>query len=389
MTTPNDPYNSANPRPFDDDDILEPIVENTDRLQPEDQSEHVTGETVLADDALNLGNDAPDFGEILNSDQAPAESGESAELPETDTSQWGSPKYAAEPHYSANEFANVEPREDLADPDLPAPGPAQPVAHQTIATKAPSNPNPTLGSYFGDDESADSSAAVAALATAEAATPQRKSVMPVEENDEPAFAPSREDWGADPGEIGEITEIPEEPKGRGWIHTGSFFLTLLLMPLAWYLISDAGARLYLVEKNPWDAQAFAFFPFIELLGGLITLAALWLTARASSLGAQFWGAIVTIAGMVALIVPSLGHKGINWLDAQIGDFNAFTGNVIHHLELDLGTGRVVILGFLLFMTGVATHAARRRGAMRATSLTRREFLLSTSTSEKTENTPAN
>lgn len=31
MTTPSDPYNSMNRRPFDDDDILEPLDEDADR----------------------------------------------------------------------------------------------------------------------------------------------------------------------------------------------------------------------------------------------------------------------------------------------------------------------------------------------------------------------
>lgn len=253
-----------------------------------------------------------------------------------------------------------------------------------VANETPSNPNPTLGGYLNETEhsekpNTETGVAMGVVAPAVPASPNRTSVMPAGE-EEPNFAPPREEWSADPGDI---TEIPDEPKGRGWIHTGSFFLTLLLIPLAWYLISDAGARLYLVENNPWDAQTFAFFPFIELLGGLVVLAMLWLTARASSLGAQFWGGLVTIAGMVALIVPSLGHHAVTWLDAHIGHYNDFTGNVVHHIELDLGTGRVVILGFLLFMTGVATHAARRRGATRAIAQTRREFLLNTASTPTT------
>ena len=31
VTTPSDPYNSMNRRPFDDDDILEPLDEDADR----------------------------------------------------------------------------------------------------------------------------------------------------------------------------------------------------------------------------------------------------------------------------------------------------------------------------------------------------------------------
>lgn len=57
MTTPNDPYNSANPRPFDDDHILEPIVEKTERTLPETPAEEIANDTVETDNA-------PDFGDV-------------------------------------------------------------------------------------------------------------------------------------------------------------------------------------------------------------------------------------------------------------------------------------------------------------------------------------
>lgn len=343
MTTPNDPYNSANPRPFDDDHILEPIVEKTERPLPETPAEEIANGTVETDNA-------PDFGDV-------------PPLPQEEKAWWDQP---AEPHYSANQFANIEPNSTMPDPDLPAPAaPAE-------------NTNPTLGTFFGETETV-APAAIAVAAAADNAAPTRTSVM--EAADELPLGEHRDEWNQDPGDI---TDIPDKPPSRGWTHTGSFFATLLLLPLAWYLISDAGARFYLVENNPWAAKSFALFPFIELLGGLVTIALIWLLARASSLGAQFWGAFVTVGGLIALIVPALAQRGIAWLDAQIGSYNAFTGNVIHHLELDFGTGRIAILGFILFMTGVAAHSARRRGQVYATAITRRELLLPATAPETTD-----
>lgn len=99
MTTPNDPYNSANPRPFNDDDILEPIVENTERLQPEYMPEQVAGESVEIDEDLTIGTDAPDFGETLAAhtedtpdfDEPSAQHDQENNLPQTDTTHWGHP----------------------------------------------------------------------------------------------------------------------------------------------------------------------------------------------------------------------------------------------------------------------------------------------------------
>ncbi|WP_216395461.1 hypothetical protein [Arcanobacterium phocae] len=342
MTTPNDPYNSATPRPFDDDDILDPITENPERSLPDAAPEQVGADMVVTDDA-------PDFGEL-------------APIPQ--------PQTTAEPHYSANEFALDEPYSTMPDPDLPA-------ASSTTQV----NPNPTLGNFLGEPVATPIPSAPAETSAPEPVSPTRTSVMEGSDG-EPTFADTHDDWGTDPGDL---DPIPDEPKGRGWLHVGGFFLTILLLPVAWYFISDAGARLYLVDNNPWETKSFALFPFVELIGGLAVITLIWLTARATSLGAQFWGAVITLCGLAALITPSSAQRAITWLDNQIGSYNAFTGNVIHHIELDFGTGRVAILGFMLFMTGIVAHAARRRGQVYATAVTRRELMLPAESAESTEN----
>lgn len=184
----------------------------------------------------------------------------------------------------------------------------------------------------------------------------------------------RERWSTDPGPA-DVDDIPDEPRGRGGWHVGSIFLTLLLLPVAWYLISDAGARLMLGESSAWNTGSFEWMPVLELVGGLVVLAILWMIAWNSSLGAMVIGGLVTIAGLVAIIMPNLGQDVIAWLSDTIGDYNAFTGNVVHHLNLDLGTGRVAVLGFLLFMTGVVAHNARRRGQYYGNAVTRRSMML--------------
>ncbi len=185
----------------------------------------------------------------------------------------------------------------------------------------------------------------------------------------------RERWAADPGEDALAEDIPEEPKGRGLAHFATVVLTLLLLPVAWYLIADAGARLSTVSGNPWDTGNLKIMPLLELLGGFVVLAVIWMKARASSLGAQVIGAIVAIAGIVALVVPTLGNDVVESLNNAIGGYNAFTGNVVYHLGNDLGSGRIATFGLILFLTGLAAHGARRRGQQTATAITRRKFLL--------------
>lgn len=184
----------------------------------------------------------------------------------------------------------------------------------------------------------------------------------------------RSDWTSEP-EVPHLTDLPDEPASRVWAHIGSIFATLLLVPIVWYLISDSGIRLNLVENNPWDTGHVSITALIEFLGGMIALFVLWLMARASSLGAQIWGALLTLAGLTALIVPTLGQRVISTLDQKIGSFNAFTGNIVHHLNFDLGSGRIAIFGFVLFLTGMMIHRARKSSERRAVAKTVREQIL--------------
>ena len=207
---------------------------------------------------------------------------------------------------------------------------------------------------------------------AEPEPPVRESVFPAA-----GASPSTEthsEWTTEP-EAPRLTDLPEEPKSRVWAHIGSIFATLLLVPVVWYLISDAGIRLNLVENSPWETGHVSIAALIEFIGGMIALFVLWLMARASSLGAQIWGFLLTIAGFAALIVPNLGHRLISLLDHKISSFNAFTGNIVHHLDLDLGSGRIAIFGFILFLTGVMIHLGRKSSERRAVAKTVREQLL--------------
>ncbi|MFP7696420.1 hypothetical protein [Trueperella sp. LYQ143] len=296
--------------------------------------------------------------------------------------------------------------ERSAAPEAASPSESVAAAATTAATTRPglssrrmerTSDNPTLGSYVSQREeeaeeirsSAPTRTSVMGGSLITPATPAGDETLTPATTTDTAVAPvagnsedeaRRERWSKDPGEVS--TDIPEEPKPRTWAHIGGFFLTLILIPIAWYLIADAGARLYTVPNNGWDQQVFQLWPFVELLGGVAVAAILWLTARRSSLGAQFFGLILAVAGSLALIMPKFAHEVIAKIDHAIGSYNDFTGNVVYHLTNDLGSGRIAVFGFLLLFTGLVSHLARRRGERRAIIVTRRDLLLAHETDAK-------
>ncbi|MEZ7897467.1 MAG: hypothetical protein QMB98_01470 [Flaviflexus sp.] len=171
--------------------------------------------------------------------------------------------------------------------------------------------------------------------------------------------------------------IPEEPKGRGWSHVGVFFGTLLLAPLAWYLVADAGVRFTEIDGASWTTGSTDWLVVLELLGALLCFGVLWFLASYSSVGPIVFGVILLAAGAFAVFAPAFTQDLLasNAMQSFAG-FNDFTGNVGYHLTNSLATGRLAVYGFLLLMTGVVSHQARRHGAERGEVLGRRGVLLS-------------
>lgn len=173
-----------------------------------------------------------------------------------------------------------------------------------------------------------------------------------------------------------IETLPEAPKSRVKAHIGVFFATILLVPLAWYLFSDASIRLAVVEGNPWATGKVSILVLLETVGALVVLGLIWFLARASSLGIFCSGLVVTILGAVGVVVPFFARDTIaNGLTGAIGSFNSLTGNIAHHFAIDLGSGRILFYGFLLLMTGVVSHYARKRGTIAGKQTARRDMAL--------------
>lgn len=154
-----------------------------------------------------------------------------------------------------------------------------------------------------------------------------------------------------------VPEVPSRVGARVW----SFFLTLVGVPAAWYLITDAAARLTLAEGNPLATGSINPAALAELGAGVIVaIIVIMLTIR-SSLGALIFGFLAMVAGGFFLFVPTMTanfmEPAYNWMIA----FNDFGSNVAHHIQWTGYTGAMFVSGLMLFIIGLTSIFARRDG----------------------------
>lgn len=160
--------------------------------------------------------------------------------------------------------------------------------------------------------------------------------------------------------IDEATVVPELPSHaapRIW----SFVFTLLAIPAAWYLITDAAARLTLAPGNPMETGVLNPAALIELAGGLVIAILILSFAVRSSLGAIFFGFLTAVGGALFLAVPQLTQEQITPVQNWLRSWNDFGSNVAHHIEWTGYTGTIFTCGLLLFVIGIVTKLARRSG----------------------------
>lgn len=210
----------------------------------------------------------------------------------------------------------------------------------------------------------------------------------------PAASPSRASEEADADDSGQVSpapsrrrtnaksqraaldeslesDVPAAPKKRAPAHVGVLFATILLVPPAWYVVSDAHARLVAAYKD----SSVNFAGAGELVGGLAILALIWFLARASSLGAAFTGWIVAAFGALGLALPHWTERSILDPISQRLAGNGFTRNVANLLAYDMLTGLMFVFGGVLILTGAVSHWARRRGHKYGVLIARRTLAL--------------
>lgn len=183
------------------------------------------------------------------------------------------------------------------------------------------------------------------------------------------LAPSFDEVTASrPDVLAEATVQPTLPSRAGarWM---SAILTLILTPVAWYLLSDAGVRLAFATGNPWESKVINPAALIELGVGLLVLALIALVAAQSSLGLGLSGILLMAVGAVFLASPAFAGQLIQDNLSGLREWNDFGGNIVGCLELTGFTGLLLVAGFLLFALALALSSTRRAGrreeAMRA------------------------
>ena len=235
------------------------------------------------------------------------------------------------------------------------------------------------GATFRTDSAFDTEAAGGALASE--AFPDPSPSPASEESDETdsrqaSSAPSRRRAAHAESQRAALdnspeSDVPAAPKKRAPAHVGVLFATILLVPPAWYVLSDAHARLVAAYKG----SSVDFAGAGELVGGLAILALIWFLARASSLGATFTGWIVAIFGALGVALPRWTERSILDPISQRLAGNGFTRNVANLLAYDMLTGLIFVFGGVLILTGAVSHWARRRGHKYGVLIARRTLAL--------------
>lgn len=161
--------------------------------------------------------------------------------------------------------------------------------------------------------------------------------------------------------IFEGATVQAEVPSRTGSHWASLLLHLLLLPVAWFLLADAGARLTLNDAGSVATGAFSPIAVGELAGGILLVIILFALARKSSLGPWFCGLLAALAGLPWLIVPGLTGQfllpHLRWLSST----STLGQNLSHHLQASGYSGRLLLAGFVLMGVGALSHSVRRIG----------------------------
>lgn len=161
--------------------------------------------------------------------------------------------------------------------------------------------------------------------------------------------------------IFEGATVQAEVPSRTGSHWASLLLHLLLLPAAWFLLADAGARLTLNDAGSVATGGFSPIAVGELAGGILLVLVLFLLARKSSLGPWFSGVLTTLVGLPWLVVPGLTGQfllpHLRWLSSS----SALGQNLSHHLQASGYSGRLLLAGFVLMGVGALSHSVRRIG----------------------------
>lgn len=147
-------------------------------------------------------------------------------------------------------------------------------------------------------------------------------------------------------------------------HAWTFLLSLLVVPLAWYLISDGIAHFALSGTQPWNTGTVNMVGILELSGGVLLAGLLLLSARWSTVGVFFSSLVLTVVGVPFLAAPHWTYELLQPMNEALSNWNHFGAAVAHHLLWSGFHGLLAIAGVLGLFVWLGAHGARKVGARR-------------------------
>lgn len=156
------------------------------------------------------------------------------------------------------------------------------------------------------------------------------------------------------------TVVPEMPS-RAAAHWSSLALGIFALPITWYLIADAGARMTLPEGNPAATGVINWLAITEVAIAFVAVIALFEAFKRSSLGAWIGGLCFFAAGLPWVFAP--GFTSAHTLSALhfLQNSGALGANLAHHLQASGYSGHLLFLGIALLGIASLSHSVRRRG----------------------------
>lgn len=320
-----------------------------------------------------------------DSDRAPeATSADVPGPPTPDAAENAAPHAPAPAGPAATPAPEAPAPPSVASPAAPAPPPESPApAGHDAGTAAPTRrtrpswltttSSPTVSHDRDDDlestavrrqgllaptaTTARSDAAAPAAPPADTARPATTATFPAGRTP-PEHEP--DDAPGDSALLDGATQV--RPPSRAWAHVLTPVITLLLVPVAWYLIADAGARLAIAQTS--SPGQLALWPLLEVIAGIALTAGILVLARWSALGAIIVGALVTLVSAPFLLAPGWATDVVapvmTWLE-NLAVLDALGPNIAYHLQNDALLGRLSLYGAGLLVLGIVVASARRAG----------------------------
>ena len=156
------------------------------------------------------------------------------------------------------------------------------------------------------------------------------------------------------------TVVPEMPS-RAAAHWSSLALGSFALPITWYLIADAGARMTLPEGNPAATGVINWLALTEVVIAFVAVIALFEAFKRSSLGPWIGGLCFFAAGLPWVFAPGFTSAHTVSVLPFLQNSGALGANLAHHLQASGYSGRLLFLGIALLGIASLSHSVRRRG----------------------------